>query len=147
ELQHQLLPRLFLQRIGALFVERFDRARGVEDARYSVKILGEARSLLYFPEGTLRRAPGLLPFRMGAFAAAASAGVPVVPVAISGTRSILRDGSWFPRRGKVEISVTEPIAAQGRDWSSAVALRNKARTAMLAHLDEPDMAMEKHRIA
>ena len=147
ELQHQLLPRLFLQRIGALFVERFDRARGVEDARYSVKILGEARSLLYFPEGTLRRAPGLLPFRMGAFAAAASAGVPVVPVAISGTRSILRDGSWFPRRGKVEISIAEPIAAQGRDWSSAVVLRNEARTAMLAHLDEPDMAMEKHRIA
>jgi len=140
ELQQQLLPRLFLQRVGALFVERFDRQRGVEDARYSEKVLSEGRSILYFPEGTLQRAPGLMPFRMGAFAAAAGAGVPLVPVTIKGTRSILRDGSWFPRHGSVEIRVGDPIIAPGPDWSSAILLRNKVREAMLATLDEPDLA-------
>jgi len=146
ELQQQLLPRLFLQRIGALFVERFDRQLGVEDARRSEKILGEARSLLYFPEGTLRRAPGLMPFRMGAFAAAAGAKVPLVPVVIHGTRSILRDRSWFPHHGNVSIHIAEPIHAQGTDWSNAVLLRNKAREAILAHLDEPDLGLEKQLI-
>lgn len=147
ELRKQLLPRLFLQRIGALFVERFDRQRGVEDARFSEKTLAEARSLLYFPEGTLRRAPGLLPFRMGAFTAAAGAGVPVVPIAIKGTRSILRDRSWFPHRGKVNILITEPVSAGGSEWSCAIELRNQARRAILAHLDEPDLGLEKQLIA
>lgn len=146
ELQQQLLPRLFLQRIGALFVERFDRRLGVEDARRSEKVLGNACSLLYFPEGTLRRAPGLLPFRMGAFTAAAGAGVPLVPIIIEGTRSILRDGSWFPRHGGVRIHITEPILAQGTEWSDKLLLRNKARKAILEHLDEPDLNLEKIQI-
>ena len=144
ELQNQLLPRLFLQRIGALFVERFDRQRGVEDARFIEKTLANARSLLYFPEGTLRRAPGLLPFRMGAFTAAAGAGSPVVPIVIKGTRSILRDRSWFPHRGAVTIVIGEPIAAGGTDWSFAIELRNQARKTILAHLDEPDLGQETH---
>jgi len=143
ELQNKLLSRLFLQRIGALFVERFDHQQGVEDARNSENVLRETRSLLYFPEGTLRRAPGLLPFHMGAFSAAAGAGVPLVPIAIDGTRYILRDLSWFPRHGKIRIHIAKAIAADGTDWSSAIELRNKARRQILAQLDEPDLSLEK----
>jgi 1-acyl-sn-glycerol-3-phosphate acyltransferase len=47
------------------------------------------RSLVFFPEGTFLRPPGVLPFRLGAFKAAAEARCPVVPVAIRGTRAIL----------------------------------------------------------
>ena len=45
--------------------------------------------------------PGLLPFRMGAFVIAAQAGVPVVPVTLRGTRSVLRDGQWLFRRARL----------------------------------------------
>ena len=50
------------------------------------------RSALLFPEGTFGREPGLQRFRTGAFLAAARAGAPVVPIALRGTRSVLRDG-------------------------------------------------------
>jgi len=147
ELQQQLIPKLFLQRIGAVFVERFNRQRGVEDARRSEDLLGQKRSLLYFPEGTLRRAPGLLPFYMGAFSAAAAARVPLVPVVIKGTRSVLRDRSWFPRFGKLSVQICQPLIAEESDWSGALVLRNQARAAILQHLDEPDLGMENSPIS
>ena len=61
-----------------------------------------------------------MPFRMGAFQVAAQAGIPVVPIAITGTRSVLRDGSWFPHRGPLSVIVSPPIAPKGSDWSAAV---------------------------
>ena len=39
--------------------------------------------LLVFPEGTFVAAPGLLPFHLGAFLAAAQAGVPVLPLTLT----------------------------------------------------------------
>ena len=94
----------------------------------------------FFPEGTLQREPGLLPFRLGAFQAATAAGTPVVPLAIRGIRSVLRDGQWRPRRGVIQIIVMPPIAPDGGDWAAAVRLRDRARAAILAVCGEPDLA-------
>jgi 1-acyl-sn-glycerol-3-phosphate acyltransferase len=140
ELGEQFVPRVFLRRIGTLFVERFDMQRGLSDARQTRESVKAGRSVLFFPEGTFTRIPGLRRFHMGAFAAAAEAGVPLVPVSINGTRSILRDKSKFPRRGEIQITVGPPITAVGTDWAAAVRLRDTARAALLEHLGEPDLA-------
>lgn len=142
ELEEQFFARRFLRRIGVVFVERFDKQRGVADARRTVDTIRSGRSLVFFPEGTFARMPGLLPFHMGAFIAAAETGVPVVPVTIRGTRSILRSGSWFPHRGAVNITISLPIMPTGADWNAAVELRNAARSNILQHLGEPDLEQE-----
>ncbi len=142
ELDKQFFPRRFLRRIGAVFVERFDKQRGVADARRTVNTIRSGGSLMFFPEGTFERMPGLLPFHMGAFVAAAETGVPVVPVTIRGTRSILRADSWFPRRGVVSITISLPIVPTGTDWDAALKLRNATRTTILKHLGEPDLERE-----
>ncbi|HRZ23240.1 MAG TPA: AMP-binding protein [Candidatus Contendobacter sp.] len=129
-----------LERIGTLFVERFDVQRGVDEARKIAEAARAGLSLGFFPEGTFARMPGLLPFRMGAFLAAAQAGAPIVPVTIRGTRSMLRAGSWFPRRGRLEVIVEPPISPDGADWAAAVRLRDAARAAILRHCGEPDLA-------
>ncbi|MBG7602420.1 MAG: AMP-binding protein [Gammaproteobacteria bacterium] len=139
ELQHQFFPRLFLQRIGALFVERFDKQRGVTDSRRTVQMVQAGRSLAFFPEGTFTRMPGLLPFRMGAFVASAEAGAPVAPVTIRGNRSLLRADSRFPRRGGIRVIVAAPIRPKGTDWAAAVKLRDDVRASILQHLGEPDL--------
>jgi 1-acyl-sn-glycerol-3-phosphate acyltransferase len=146
ELDRQFIPRRFLRRIGAVFVERFDKQRGVADARRTVQTVQAGRSLVFFPEGTFTRMPGLLPFHMGAFVAAAEAGVPVVPVTIRGTRSLLRADSHFPRRGVVRVIVASRILPEGTDWAAAVKLRDAARAALLTHLGEPDLAQETSRV-
>jgi acyl carrier protein len=140
ELSQSLLPRLFLRAIGTDFVERADIKQGVEDTSRLAESVKAGRAPIFFAEGTFTRAAGLLPFRMGAFVVAAQTGVPLVPVTIRGARSVLRDGSWFARRGAIVVTVAAPLAPQGSDWNAAVALRDAARAEILRHCGEPDLA-------
>jgi 1-acyl-sn-glycerol-3-phosphate acyltransferase len=94
-------------------------------------------AVVFFPEGTFGREPGLRPFHMGAFRIAVQAGVPVVPVAIRGTRSILRSGQWLPRRGAVRLSIEAPLQPQGTDWAAAIALRDASHADILRNCGEP----------
>ncbi len=144
------ISRLFLSAIGSCYVERFDAARGIEDVRRFTEHARGGERLAIFPEGTFTRQAGLRPFLMGAFVIAADAGVPVVPVTISGAREILRDGSWIPVRGRVRIVIGEPIAPRGRDWDAAVRLRDEARGVMLAqgteHALDSSILVDKRRV-
>ena len=138
ELARSFTARLLLSSIGTRFVERFDIEGSVGAARELAAEAAEGASYVVFPEGTLQREPGLRPFHMGAFVAAASAGTPVIPLALRGTRSVLRDGQWQPRAGVVRIVVMPPLVADGGDWAAAVRLRERARAAILAACGEPD---------
>jgi 1-acyl-sn-glycerol-3-phosphate acyltransferase len=115
-------------------------------AAEALETLRGGRPLVVFPEGAIMRMPGLLNFRMGAFAAAAQATAPVIPSTIRGTRSILRhDHRWFPRRGKIDVHVGRAIQPAGADFEAALALKNAARADILAHVREPDLAAESPR--
>ena len=146
ELRQSWLLRRPLARIGARFVERFDRTKGIAELEDAAGAVAESHALMVFPEGTFKRMPGVLPFHMGAFTAAVAAGVEVVPIAIHGTRSILRAHSWYPRRGAITVAVGASLAPD-RDldpWSAAVKLRDHARRHILAHCGEPDLAHESN---
>jgi len=146
ELKRSLVSRLFLDRMGVEYVERFDTQRGVSDAqRLSESLRGRRGSLFIFPEGTFQDIPGLLNFHMGAFLIAAETGVPIVPIAIRGTRSILRGRSKFARHGSITVTVGEAIDAVESPqmdttdpWKRAVQLRNLARRWILRHCGEPE---------
>ena len=84
---------------------------------------------------------------MGAFVVAAQTGVPLVPVTMRGARSVLRDGSWFARRGTVVVTIAAPLTPQGSDWNAAVALRDAVRAEILRHCGEPDLAPRNTREA
>ena len=132
----------FLAHLGTKFVERFDARQGVGAVVELEDALAAGETLLFFPEGTFRRMPGLLPFRTGAFACAARSAVPVIPVALTGTRYILRSGSWFPRFGRVRIEVDRPVVPAGSDWTAVLALRDRVRERLLELSGEPDLAHE-----
>ena len=140
ELVRKFFARLFLEHVGALFVERAEVERSAEAAEQAIASARAGELLVFYPEGTLTRMPGLLPFRMGPFVTAAEAGVPIVAVALRGTRSILRGEQWFPRRGTVQVTFTPPITPTGRDWEAAVAARDAARSELLRLIGEPDLA-------
>lgn len=139
ELRDGFFSRLFLERLGCDFVERFDFRQGVADAERLHDSVAAGHAPVFFPEGTFTRVPGLAPFRMGAFMVAAKNGVPTVPVAISGARSLLRDGHWLPRRGTLRVTCRPPIAPDGDDWHAALRLRDAARGEILRHGGEGDL--------
>ena len=139
ELTERFISRLPLQRLGTEFVERFEVQRSVEDTARVLKAVQQGRAVVFFPEGTFRRETGLRPFYMGAFVVAAQAGVPVVPLAIRGTRSMLRANQWFPRRGAVRLTIGAPLTPQGTDWAAARRLQKAARAHILCYCGEPDL--------
>jgi hypothetical protein len=61
-------------------------------------------------------------------------------VTLRGTRSVLRDGSWWPRRHALWVRAHLPLAAGGAGWSSALQLRDAARRIIAAECGEPDLA-------
>lgn len=127
ELADNPLLRRPLRRLGVVLVERFDRERAAQEVTALDAELRAGRSLLVFPEGTNRRIPGVFPFHLGAFSAAARAGAPVVCGGIAGTRTLLRADQWFPRRARVTVVLHPPLPAAGDSWDSIVALRDRAR--------------------
>jgi len=149
ELAESAFLRIPLQRIGTEFVERFDKQKGIEDARYLGRCAAAGKSLLFFPEGTFTRIPGLRSFQMGAFVAASEAELPLVPIAIRGTRSILRGTDKFPHRGAISLQIGPPIDStdlsdteQSSAWTAALSLRDYARDFILRCCDEPDLKQE-----
>lgn len=146
ELSANFLVRWLAEGFGTLFVERFDVAQSAEHAGELAAAAKRGVSLIVFPEGIFERRAGLMPFRTGAFHAAIQAGVPVVPVALRGVRSVLRDGTWYLRRAPVSVTFGAPIAPQGSDWAAAVALRDQVRGAILRHCGEPDL-LPAHTLA
>ncbi|HQT25545.1 MAG TPA: AMP-binding protein, partial [Burkholderiales bacterium] len=136
ELKNSFFSRIYLEHIGSEFVERSGLGK---DAERLEDLAGSGQSMIFFPEGTFTRKPGLARFHMGGFLAAAKSGIPVLPVSVKGARSILRDGSWLPRRGKIEVTIGKPIHPEGKEWRHAVLLRDAARSGILEHCGEPDL--------
>lgn len=137
------LANLLLRRIGAEFVERARTGRGARDARRLLKQARSDVSLVFFPEGTFGEEPGLLRFHGGAFVFAHRAGVPLVPIALRGTRRALPPRVLWPWPMRIEIEVLEPLQPLGVDAdgeASVQQLRANARAAILARVGEPDLA-------
>jgi 1-acyl-sn-glycerol-3-phosphate acyltransferase len=136
------LAGFVLRRIGSEFVDRFNRHAGGMDARRLIKAADAGQALAFFPEGTFLEQPGLGKFHTGAFVIAARAELPIVPLAIRGTRRILPSGRILPRPGRIHIQVLPPLGPL-RDLEPGVAVaqtRDLARARILTALDEPDLA-------
>jgi 1-acyl-sn-glycerol-3-phosphate acyltransferase len=129
-----------LRRLGSEFVERFNRNRGAADARRMLRNATNGHSLVFFPEGTFTRTPGLLRFHTGAFATASRAGCPVVPAVVRGTRAALSPRGGLPRPGRIVVEILPPLTPllQSPNYA-AIELRDHAREAILRELGEPDL--------
>ena len=131
----------WIRKPGHLTVERGPAAHSGRDTARIEEALTRGRSVALFAEGTFTRARGLRPFRLGAFKAAAQAGCPVVPAAIVGSRTLLPDETWLPRRTRLRIVVRPAIRPQENSWPEMIRLRDAAFAEILAHCGEPRLAV------
>jgi 1-acyl-sn-glycerol-3-phosphate acyltransferase len=103
-----------LARAGHIAVPR-------EDPRAAVKIMTQAAqiirdrgtSLLVFPEGGRSHDGKLQDFKEGAAYMAIKAGVPLVPIALKGTREVLPFNSGMVRSGSVTMRIGPPLPTEG----------------------------------
>jgi len=143
EMRDVPVVHFLLRRSGAKFVERKDASGSSRDARQLVKAAQEGESLGFFPEGTFHLEAGIHRFRLGAFVAAIKGEMPVVPIAISGTRAMLPARRILPRNTELTIDILPAIAPGDDDFDSSRGLAEASRQRILGALDEPDLMQEQ----
>lgn len=127
------------QKIGHYAVDRTDGKAAVAALSEAAKrIATDAATIVVFPEGTRSDSDRMGDFKAGAFVLAIKAQVPIVPVALLGTRPIMPKGSWVIRPGSVQVRVGEPIETAGMRRADRHALARRAREAVAELLREED---------
>ncbi len=141
ELKRAPVLGTYLRRLGVVFIERFAPVQSVAEVERVTGELARGVAVIIYPEGTFTQVAGLRPLHLGAFQVAVASGVPIIPVTLCGTRSLLPDGQWLPRRMPVRAIVSSPLRAQGSGdgFATAVRLRDAARESLLRNGAEPEL--------
>jgi 1-acyl-sn-glycerol-3-phosphate acyltransferase len=119
-----------------IFIDRQNAAsarRSIDDAGRRIR---GGVSVLIFPEGTRTRDGQLGVFKKGGFHLAMEAGVPIVPVALRGTRELMPRGSLRVRSGEVFVTIGAPIPTSGLSIDDRPALIQRVHDAIAAMVAE-----------
>jgi 1-acyl-sn-glycerol-3-phosphate acyltransferase len=125
------------RRLGHIEVQRRQFSGRQQSYQDALGAAQRGRLVHFFPEATFTRASGLRPFRLGAFQLAAEAGLPIIPVAICGTRRALRDGQKLLGQADIEVTVLPALAAPKPDLSEIARLRDSVREVLARTVGEP----------
>jgi 1-acyl-sn-glycerol-3-phosphate acyltransferase len=116
-------------------VNRSDRVHALRSLKKAGQRITSGISLVIFPEGTRSPDGRLLPFKRGGFWLAMRTQTPVIPLTIDGSCVILPKGDWRVRRGKVRITIGEPVMVENYRSSTLLALSNQVRGIMAKQLE------------
>lgn len=120
----------FLKKLHCVLVDRWDFAQSLEDSQQIEQVLGQARSIIIFPEGTFTQAAGLRPFKLGAFKLAVDTQTPLCPIGIQGTRQMLRDESKLLTPTALTVHIGALIFPEKTGWEEIARLRDLTRNAI-----------------
>ena len=129
---------LTIRRMGVTFVNRSNPREGALQTRALIRRVQEGDSLAIFAEGTFKEEPGLMAFKNGTFMIAVRAGVPVVPVAIRGSRRLWGSGNKLPRWSSLVVEARQAISPIGPHKEAETHLRDAVRAQVLAMCGEND---------
>lgn len=114
---------------GYIAIDRENAAEALRSMEAAASRIRSGTSVLIFPEGTRSDTGKLLPFKRGGFMLASKSGVPIVPVAVSGTNVIMKRGGFSVRPASVRVSFGRPIETNGAEDKD---LRNMTKQAIEA---------------
>ncbi len=116
--------------VGTIFVERQNRRAAMQMYEKAAVRIREGASVVVFAEGTRGDSYALRPFKKGSFVLAITAGVPIIPVVIMGTREIMARGSYIVNPGTVNLHFLEPIPTEGLTYADRERLVAQVWTSM-----------------
>ncbi len=122
---------------GQIMVDRSDPERSRATLGEALAELSGNSSVMIYPEGTRSRDGALQPFKKGGFWMAIQAGLPIVPVRVSGTREIVAAGSLAVKPGTVRVAVFPPVETRGRTPADIPDLMARVREAMTSGTTGP----------
>jgi len=106
------LWRRFTYEYGSLLFNLFPlpQQQGFAGAfKFMGKLADSGINILIFPEGAHTRTGQMQPFQLGLGIMVKEIGLPVVPIKIKGTETVLPPEAGFPKRGKVSVTFGKPL--------------------------------------
>ncbi len=126
-----------LKLAGDIPVNREDKRQGVQVLGTAGNYLKQKCSVMFFPEGTRSPDGKVHHFNEGAFRVAIKAGVPVLPLAIEGSRNCLPKHSWkFGEPSDIFLKVLTPIDTTGMKTSDTAVLAERVRQRIISQIAE-----------
>jgi len=123
-----------MRQIGIIPVDRRNSAAAIESARKATDNLKMGKSYVVYPEGTRSPDGRPLPFKKGAFLMAIDAGVPVVPITVSGSSRVMPKGKVKIFPGTVRLTIHDPISTDGYSRANVSTLVDQVRGKVLSSL-------------
>jgi 1-acyl-sn-glycerol-3-phosphate acyltransferase len=120
---------------GDIRLVRGDKKASAQALIDSRDRLSKNVSVMIFPEGTRSKSGELGEFRDGAFRIAIQTGLPIIPMAVLGTRDALIKHDWRFGSSRAEVRVLDPIPTEGLTKADVPALRDRTRAIIAATLD------------
>ncbi|NNF58613.1 MAG: 1-acyl-sn-glycerol-3-phosphate acyltransferase [Rhodothermaceae bacterium] len=120
---------------GDIPVDRKDTASRTRVLVTAQRTLRHRCSVMFFPEGTRSRDGRVRRFQTGAFRLAIEAGVPILPLALDGTRDALPKNGWvFGNAIHARLKVLPPISTEGLGADDVDALTARTRDSIIAQI-------------
>jgi 1-acyl-sn-glycerol-3-phosphate acyltransferase len=99
----------FLLAVGQIPLDRSGGAASSDSLNTGLNALAEGKALGIYPEGTRSPTGNLYRGKTGIARIVLAAGVPVVPISVSGTNKIMPKGAKLPRFHRVIVTVGDPL--------------------------------------
>jgi 1-acyl-sn-glycerol-3-phosphate acyltransferase len=123
-----------MARAGYVPLDRSDGRRAFKSIEGAAAMIKSGKSVVIFPEGTRTTDGNLLPFKRGGFLLAAKAGVPIVPLTISGSGRVNPCKRFEIYPGTITIRFGKPIETDGKKGARRDQLLEEVRSAIEAGL-------------
>ncbi|MBI4911334.1 MAG: 1-acyl-sn-glycerol-3-phosphate acyltransferase [Acidobacteria bacterium] len=116
--------------MGFIFINRQNRSKAIESLKDAARRIQQGQSVVIFPEGTRTQDGRIQEFKKGGFALAQDAGVPIVPIGISGGFERLPKGSRRILPGDYTVRIGLPVATVGASREAVMATVRERITAL-----------------
>ncbi len=116
---------------GFIAIDRGKSSEAQAKLNAAVDSIRNGKHVLIFPEGTRAHDNSMGRFKKGGFHLAIQAEVPILPVAINRSRTLLPRGRSFPTPGLVEVCIGAPIPSTGLTKEDISDLLIRVRTELI----------------
>jgi 1-acyl-sn-glycerol-3-phosphate acyltransferase len=125
-----------MKRAGYISINRFDRKSAIQSLNKAAEIIRNGTSVIIFPEGTRSQNQNIQSFKKGGFVLAVDSGVPIIPVIIHGTWTIMQKKQILVRPGNVVLEIKKPINTSDYTRETKDDLMEKVRNIILDSYDK-----------
>ncbi|MCX5812549.1 MAG: lysophospholipid acyltransferase family protein [Proteobacteria bacterium] len=120
-----------MKRASYVSLDRENPREGLRAINDAALKISKGMNIIVFPEGTRSKDGKLLPFKKGVFSLAVRAGVPVIPIGISGTSMLQPKGSLMPKeKGVIYVNIGKPILIIGDKASEKARVMDEVRASI-----------------